>query len=131
MCAAAKQKIILSCPKRRLSFSFVEQNSIKKDIDLLQGNKNSPYADIPANISIGFSIGFYFLKSYPIFQKFMKSLCLMKFLGTLLLSFFSKIHCGFRKSYSVQHCLLTMLEKLKSAVSNGFQCFLHDLIIAK
>ena len=28
----------------------------------------------------------------------------------------SKFQCGFRKELSVQHCLLAMLEKLKSAL---------------
>ena len=28
---------------------------------------------------------------------------------------FSKFQCGFRKGYSVQHCLVAMIEKWKSA----------------
>ena len=57
---------------------------------------------------------------------------------------FSKFQCDFRKGYIVQHCLLAMIEKWKTAVDNGgvfaalltdlskaFDCIPHDLIIAK
>ena len=56
----------------------------------------------------------------------------------------SKFQCGFRKGFSVQHCLLAMLEKWKAAVDNkktfgalltdlskAFDCFPHDLLLAK
>ena len=56
----------------------------------------------------------------------------------------SKYQCGFRKGYSAQHSLLTMLEKWKKALDNkkvfgalltdlskAFDCLSHDLIIAK
>ena len=56
----------------------------------------------------------------------------------------SKFQCGFRKGFSVQHCLLAMLEKWKSAVDNkrnfdglltdlskAFDCLPHDLLLAK
>ena len=56
----------------------------------------------------------------------------------------SKFQCGFRKGYSVQHCLLAMLEKWKLAVDNkrnfgalltdlskAFDCLPHDLLLAK
>ena len=33
-------------------------------------------------------------------------------------SFLSKHQCGFRKGYSAQHCLLSMLEKWKYAIDN-------------
>ena len=59
-------------------------------------------------------------------------------------SFFSKYQCGFRKGFSAQHCLVSILEKWKSAaenkksfgalltyLSNAFDCFSHDLLIAK
>ena len=59
-------------------------------------------------------------------------------------SFSSKYQCGFRKVYSAQHCLLSMLEKWKSAIDNrkmfgalltdlskAFDCLSHDLLIAK
>ena len=59
-------------------------------------------------------------------------------------SFFSKYHCGFRKSFRAQHCLVSMLEKWKSATDNGrsfeilltglpkaFDCLSHDLLIAQ
>ena len=56
----------------------------------------------------------------------------------------SKYQCGFGKDYSVQHCLLAMLEKWKNAVDKGkvfgalvtdlskaFDSLSHDLLIAK
>ena len=58
-------------------------------------------------------------------------------------SFFSKYQCGFRKGFSAQHCLLSMLEKWKSAdnkktfgalltdLSKAFDCLSHYLLIAK
>ena len=41
----------------------------------------------------------------------------------------SKFHCGFRKGFSAQHCLLAMLEKWKAAVNNKitFRALLTDL----
>ena len=59
-------------------------------------------------------------------------------------SFLSKYQCGFRKGFSAQHCLVSMLEKWKSATDNkksfgalltdlskAFDCLSHDLLIAK
>ena len=59
-------------------------------------------------------------------------------------SFLSKYQCGFRKGFSVQHCLLSMLQKWESAIDNkkilgalltdpskAFYCLSHDLLIAK
>ena len=59
-------------------------------------------------------------------------------------SIFSKYLCGFRKGHSTQHCLLFMLETLKSALGKGqktgilltelskaFDCISHELLIAK
>ena len=59
-------------------------------------------------------------------------------------SFFSKYQCGFRKGFSGQHCLVSMLEKWKSATDNkksfgalltglskAFDCLSHELLIAK
>ena len=59
-------------------------------------------------------------------------------------SFFSKSQCGFRKGFIAQHCLVSMLEKWKSATDNkksfgalltdlskAFDCLSHDLLIAK
>ena len=36
-----------------------------------------------------------------------------------MFEFLSKYHCSFRTGYSMQHCLLAMLEKWKSAVDKG------------
>ena len=57
---------------------------------------------------------------------------------------FSKWQCGFRQGYSAQHCLLLMVEKwrqwldnggvsgaLLTDLSKGFDCILHELLIAK
>ena len=59
-------------------------------------------------------------------------------------SFFSKYQCGYRKGFNSQHCLLSMLEKWKSATDNkkvfgalftdlskAFDCPSHELVIAK
>ena len=55
-------------------------------------------------------------------------------------SFLSKYQCGFRKGYSAQHCLLSMLEKWKSRkmfgahltdLSKAFDFLSHDLLMAK
>ena len=58
--------------------------------------------------------------------------------------FFSKYQCGFRKGFSAQHCLVSILEQWKSTtdnkkafgalltdLSNTFDCLSHDLLIAK
>ena len=59
-------------------------------------------------------------------------------------SFFSKYQCGFRKGFSAWHCLVSVLEKWKSATDNkksfgalltdlskAFDCLSHELLIAK
>ena len=56
----------------------------------------------------------------------------------------SKFKCSFCKGSSTQYCLLSMLEKWKSAVDKGklfgalltdlsraFNCFSHELLLAK
>ena len=59
-------------------------------------------------------------------------------------SFLSKYQCGSRKGFSAQHCLVSMLEKWKSATDNkksfgallidlskAFDRLSHDLLIVK
>ena len=58
--------------------------------------------------------------------------------------FLSKYQCGFRKAFSAQHCLVSVLEKWISGTNNknsfralltnlskAFDCLPHDLLIAK
>ena len=42
-----------------------------------------------------------------------------------------KFQCGFRKGFSAQHCLLSLLEKWKSVVDNkrNFGALLTDLCV--
>ena len=57
---------------------------------------------------------------------------------------FSKFHCGFRKGFNAQHCLITIIEKWQRPVDGGgqagalltnhskaFDCIDHELLIAK
>ena len=57
---------------------------------------------------------------------------------------FSKFHCGFRKGFNPQHCLITMVEKWRRSVEGGGQagalltdlskaldCIDDELLIAK
>ena len=34
----------------------------------------------------------------------------------------SKYQCRFRKEFSTQHCLLSMIEKLRKSLDSGFRC---------
>ena len=58
--------------------------------------------------------------------------------------YISPLLCGFRKGYSIQHCLSVMLDKWSKALDNGkiagalltdlskaFDCLHHELLIAK
>ena len=69
-------------------------------------------------------------------QKILKNVCFVKCL--------SKRQSGFRKGYSIQYCLLKMLEKWRSAVDKGksfdallvdlskaFDFISHDLLLVK
>ena len=59
----------------------------------------------------------------------MKGSCLNKCQNILKILFFSKYQCGFRKGFSAQHCLVSMLEKWKCATDNkkSFGAFPTDL----
>ena len=63
---------------------------------------------------------------------------------TYLNNIFTKFLCGYRKGYSTQHCLLYVLEKLKTLLDKGmctgilltdiskaFDCLSHELFIAE
>ena len=63
---------------------------------------------------------------------------------TFFNNIFSKFLCGYRKGHSTQHCLLYMLENLKSYLDKGmhtgilltdlskaFDCISHELLVAK
>ena len=63
-----------------------------------------------------------------------------KYFGPIL----SKYRFGFREGYGAQQCLFTMFEKWRASLdqngtcavlladlSKAFDCFLHDLLIAK
>ena len=67
-----------------------------------------------------------------------------KQISEYLEQFLSRCKCGFRKAFSAQHVLLSMLEKLELAVSNkkvfgalltdlskAFDCLSHDHLIAR
>ena len=56
----------------------------------------------------------------------------------------SKCQCGFRRGYNEQHCLITLTEKWKKSVDNGwvfsalftdlskvFDCLSHEILITK
>ena len=78
--------------------------------------------------------------SFRLFQKFMKDACMIKFILILTRYF----QCGFCKSISAQHILLTMIEKMKISrdnkqfcaailtdLSKASDCIPYDLRIAK
>ena len=70
--------------------------------------------------------------------------CLYDQISNFFEDVFSKYRCDFRKSYSAQHCLLAVIEKLKKIVDYGgvfgalltdlskaFVCIPYDLTTAK
>ena len=70
--------------------------------------------------------------------------CIFCQLYSFMIEFLSKYLCGFRKGYSIQYCVLAVLEKWKSAVDKGksfgalltdlskaFDCLSHELLLAK
>ena len=77
-------------------------------------------------------------------QSCMNGSCLNKCQNILKVLYFSKYQCEFRKGFSVQHCLVSMLKKwnpatdnkksfgaLLTGLSKAFDCLTHDLLIAK
>ena len=46
------------------------------------------------------------------FQKYMEDVFIVNYTITLMKIFFSKFQCGFRKSFSTQHALLPIREKI-------------------
>ena len=70
--------------------------------------------------------------------------CLYKLMSKFFDKILSKYQCGFRKGFSSQHCLATMLEKWRETIDKGdcfgalltdlskkvFDCILHELLIA-
>ena len=69
---------------------------------------------------------------------------LFKQISNFMEPLFSKQPCVFRKGYSTQYCLLSILQKWKSVVDNGkyygalltdlsksFDCTSHELVLAK
>ena len=65
-------------------------------------------------------------------------------MSSFFVNFLSKQQCGFRKGYSIQQCILALLEKWKRAVDSGqmfgalltvlskpFDCLDHKLLFAK
>ena len=70
--------------------------------------------------------------------------CLYDQIQVFFESILSKYQYGFQRGYSVQHCLITLIEKWKKSVDNGrafgalftdlykaFDCLSHELLIAK
>ena len=70
--------------------------------------------------------------------------CIFRQSYSFMFEFLSKYQRGFREGYSMQHCLLAMLEKWMSAVNKGktfgalltdlskaFDCLPHELLLAK
>ena len=64
----------------------------------------------------------------PVISKIFEKL-LFKNITIFIDPLLSKYQCGFRKSFSAQHCLLAMLEQWKNHVDNGkvFGALLTDL----
>ena len=64
----------------------------------------------------------------PVISKILEKL-LCKQITIFIDPLLSKYQCGFRKSFSAQHCLLAMIEKWKNAVDKGkvFGALLTDL----
>ena len=82
------------------------------------------------------------LAFYPFYRKYLKKICLN--ISDYFEGIFDKHHCGFRKGYNTQQCLLKLLEKWKSSVDKGrdfdvlltnlpkaFEFLDHELPIAK
>ena len=79
----------------------------------------------------------------PIFSKVFERSMFAQ-MSSFFENFFSKQQCGFRRCYSIQECLLALLEKWKRALDSGqmfgalltdlskaFDCLNHELLITK
>ena len=79
----------------------------------------------------------------PIFSKVFERSMFAQ-MSSFFENFFSKQQCGFRRGYSIQECLLALLEKWKRALDSGqmfgalltdlskaFDCLNHELLITK
>ena len=74
----------------------------------------------------------------------MKGGSTIKCINTSVIYILSKWQCGFRKGFSIQHCLLVMKEKWQKYLNKGvisgailtdlskaFDCILHNLVVGK
>ena len=130
--------------KSDFNFSFVEKVDILKEIKMLQSNEATQNTDNPTklikdNADIFAEFIFISLNKcieqsvFPSKLKLTNTTPVHKPLKKITdLSVFcqlSKYQCGFRKGYTTQHCLLSMLEKWTSAIDNRkmFGALLTDL----
>ena len=72
----------------------------------------------------------------------MKDAFIVNYTISLIKIFFSKYQCGFRKGFNIQHALLVMIEKMKTAcdykefcvdvlidLAKAFDFICHDLLL--
>ena len=127
---------------------FAEQITLQFN----EGICSSKYAEFfkLASITPAFKLGSRNLKDnyrpisiLPVIPKIFKKL-MCKQLSNHFDNIFSKLQCGSRKGFGVQHCLFLMIDRWKKAVDNNkvfaatltdlsktFGCVCDDLLIAK